>query len=100
MQPQSQSRITTRDRAQEVQLKMPAARKRSSQELNSDNAQGPAPPSMLHRIRNMWQFANLFQFILLFGQALKLDDNLDIEVRRIPALAVRGPSHPKQEAVD
>ncbi|KAG7292293.1 hypothetical protein NEMBOFW57_002328 [Staphylotrichum longicolle] len=58
---------------------MPAARKRSSQELSSDNAQPPAQPSMLHRIRNMWQFANLFQFILLFGQALKLDDNLDIE---------------------
>ncbi|KAK4158206.1 hypothetical protein C8A00DRAFT_39583 [Chaetomidium leptoderma] len=58
---------------------MPTARKRSSQELNSDNAQGPAQPSMLCRIRNMWQFANLFQFILLFGQALKLNDNLDIE---------------------
>lgn len=36
---------------------------------------------MLHRIRNMWQFANLFQFILLFGKALKVDDTLDIEVR-------------------
>ena len=35
---------------------------------------------MLHRIRNMWQFANLVQFILLFGKALKLDDNLDIDV--------------------
>ncbi|KAH6854397.1 hypothetical protein B0I37DRAFT_29012 [Chaetomium sp. MPI-CAGE-AT-0009] len=58
---------------------MPPARKRSVQELNSGNAQGSAQPSVLHRIRNMWQFANLFQFILLFGQALKLDDNLDIE---------------------
>ncbi|KAK3299096.1 uncharacterized protein B0H64DRAFT_90984 [Chaetomium fimeti] len=58
---------------------MPPTRKRSSQELGSGNAQGSAQPSMLHRIRNMWQFANLFQFILLFGQALKLDDNLDIE---------------------
>jgi hypothetical protein len=78
---------------------MPTARKRSSQELNSDNAQGPAQPSMLHRIRNMWQFANLFQFILLFGQALKLDDNLDIEVRRIPVRAILGLSYPQQEAI-
>ena len=63
---------------------MPLARKRSLQELNSTtNVQGPAQPSMLHRIRNMWQFANLFQFIQLFGQALKLDDNFDIEVRRL-----------------
>ncbi|KAL2168471.1 hypothetical protein VTG60DRAFT_7273 [Thermothelomyces hinnuleus] len=58
---------------------MPTGRKRSSQELSTDDAQDPAQPSMLHRLRNMWQFANLYQFIVLFGQALKLDDNLDIE---------------------
>ena len=69
---------------------MPAARKRSSQELSADGTQGPAQPSMLHRIRNMWQFANLFQFILLFGHALKLDDNLDIEVRHILPLSSSG----------
>ncbi|KAK4105988.1 hypothetical protein N658DRAFT_562969 [Parathielavia hyrcaniae] len=58
---------------------MPTARKRSAQEMGSDSPMKPEQPSMLHRIRNMWQFANLYQFILLFGQALKLDDNLDIE---------------------
>ncbi|KAK3906213.1 reticulocyte-binding protein 2 a [Staphylotrichum tortipilum] len=58
---------------------MPTVRKRSLQELNAGDSQAPAEPSMLHRIRNMWQFANLFQFILLFGHALKLDDSLDIE---------------------
>ncbi|GAB1311216.1 Zinc finger PHD-type domain-containing protein [Madurella fahalii] len=58
---------------------MPAAHKRSLQAHHSDNTQAPKQPSMLHRIRNMWQFANLFQFILLFGKALKVDDNLDIE---------------------
>ncbi|KAL2199710.1 hypothetical protein P885DRAFT_29579 [Corynascus similis CBS 632.67] len=58
---------------------MPTSRKRSAQELSSDDAQGSTQPSMLHRLRNMWQFANLFQFIQLFGQALKLDDNIDIE---------------------
>lgn len=62
---------------------MPVSRKRALQEAdNSNNAQSPKEPSVLHRIRNMWQFANLFQFILLFGKALKLDDSLDIEVRR------------------
>lgn len=44
---------------------------------------------MLDRIRNMWQFANLFQFIMLFGQALKLDDSLDIEVRYKPCVESR-----------
>jgi hypothetical protein len=60
---------------------MPATRKRSFRELDSGNDQEPKQPSMLHRIRNMWQFANLVQFIVLFGQTLKLDNNLDIEVR-------------------
>ena len=62
---------------------MPTARKRSAQELDSNSAQQPEQPeqpSMLQRLRNMWQFANLYQFILLFGSALKLDDNMDIEV--------------------
>ncbi|KAK1757591.1 reticulocyte-binding protein 2 a [Echria macrotheca] len=58
---------------------MPTARKRALQETASAGPESSEPPSMLHRIRNMWQFANLFQFILLFGKALKLDDDLDIE---------------------
>lgn len=59
---------------------MPTSRKRALPEAEtSSNAQPPKEPSVLHRIRNMWQFANLFQFILLFGKALKLDDSLDIE---------------------
>ncbi|KAK3394539.1 hypothetical protein B0H63DRAFT_49218 [Podospora didyma] len=56
-----------------------AARKRALQDVDSDNTQPPKSPSMLHRIRNMWQFANLFQFIQLFGKPLKLNDDLDIE---------------------
>ena len=35
---------------------------------------------VLHRIRNMWQFANLCQWIYIFGQAARIDDALDIEV--------------------
>ncbi|KAK4682071.1 hypothetical protein QC764_113930 [Podospora pseudoanserina] len=58
---------------------MPATRKRALPELSSENAQEPPQDSLLLRIRNMWQFANLVQFMMLFGKALKLDDNLDIE---------------------
>jgi len=39
-------------------------------------------PSILHKLRNMWQFANLAQYIYLFKGALKVDDDFDIEVRR------------------
>ncbi|KAK3941854.1 hypothetical protein QBC46DRAFT_89716 [Diplogelasinospora grovesii] len=58
---------------------MPSVRKRLFQEAAADHVEPPKEPSVLHRIRNMWQFANLYQFICLFGKALKLDDNLDIE---------------------
>lgn len=37
-------------------------------------------PSMLQTIRNAWQFANLYQWICLFGKVVKIDDNLDIDV--------------------
>ncbi len=71
---------------------MPAARKRGLQEVDSENGPFSKSPSTLHRIRNMWQFANLFQFIMLFGKALKLDDNIDIEVRPLSQnLAVLAP---------
>ncbi|KAK0672814.1 hypothetical protein QBC41DRAFT_312802 [Cercophora samala] len=58
---------------------MPATRKRALPEVSSENVQQPQQESLIHRIRNMWQFANLVQFMMLFGKALKLDDNLDIE---------------------
>lgn len=40
----------------------------------------PMEPSLLERIRNMWEFANLVQYIFTFGSAVKIDDNMDIEV--------------------
>lgn len=43
----------------------------------SSNAISP----LLQRIRNMWEFANLCQWIYIFGKAAKIDDTLEIEVR-------------------
>lgn len=37
--------------------------------------------TLLQRIRNMWEFANLAQYIYLFGKAVKIDEDLGIEVR-------------------
>jgi hypothetical protein len=54
------------------------SRKRARDEMEAEE---PAPePSLLHKIRNMWQFANLAQYIFLFGDAVKIDNELDIEV--------------------
>ena len=45
----------------------------------------PEHASLLQRVRNTWQFANLFQWIFLFGKVVKIDDSLDIDVSFAPA---------------
>ena len=56
-------------------------RKRTRDEVDDINI--PAPPqldSMLVKLRNTWEFANLMQYIFLFGKAVKIDEDFDIEV--------------------
>lgn len=36
--------------------------------------------AILSRLRNMWEFASLMQYIFLFGHVVKIDDDFDIEV--------------------
>ena len=36
---------------------------------------------MIHKLRNSFYFANLYQWICIFGKVVKIDDSLDIEVR-------------------
>ena len=57
------------------------ARKRNQQEMEEDIAH--EEPSMILRLRNMWEFASLMQYIQLFGKVVKIDDNLDIDVSSI-----------------
>lgn len=55
------------------------ARKRARDEMETE---APSEePTALQRLRNMWQFANLAQYIFLFKGALKIDEDFDIEVR-------------------
>ncbi|OBS27467.1 hypothetical protein FPOA_01409 [Fusarium poae] len=44
-----------------------------------DGDDGDNEPSLQHRIRNMWQFANLCQWIYIFGKAAKIDEAIDVE---------------------
>lgn len=37
-------------------------------------------PSTLQKLREMWEFASLMQYLFFFGKAVKLED-LDVEVR-------------------
>lgn len=54
------------------------SRKRSIEAVDGDAE--AAGPQLLHRIRNMWQFANLCQWIYMFGKVAKIDESIDIEV--------------------
>ncbi|KAI1814716.1 hypothetical protein GGS20DRAFT_547079 [Poronia punctata] len=57
------------------------ARKRALREIEPEaDAQQISPESdLLQRLRNSWQFANLFQWIYLFGRVVKIEDSLDID---------------------
>ncbi|KAM3505839.1 hypothetical protein MY11210_007799 [Beauveria gryllotalpidicola] len=44
-----------------------------------DGDMDDAVPPLLQRIRNMWEFANLCQWIYIFGKAAKIDEALEIE---------------------
>ncbi|MCJ1252447.1 hypothetical protein MMC24_000253 [Lignoscripta atroalba] len=53
------------------------SRKRGRAEMES--SEPAAQPDLLTRLRNMWEFANIMQYIFIFGKAVKIDDDFDIE---------------------
>lgn len=46
-----------------------------------ESTEPASEPSLLQRIRNTWEFANLMQFIFIFGKAVKIDEDFTIDVR-------------------
>lgn len=40
----------------------------------------PEDAQTLKDLRNMWEFASLMQYIFLFGNVVKIDEDFDIEV--------------------
>ncbi|OAL32783.1 hypothetical protein AYO20_07739 [Fonsecaea nubica] len=57
---------------------MPRKRTRDEMEV-SEVEEKKQEPSLLQRIRNMWEFASVMQFIFFFGKVLKIDEDFDIE---------------------
>ncbi|MCJ1468697.1 hypothetical protein MMC07_007326 [Pseudocyphellaria aurata] len=53
------------------------SRKRDRAEMES--SEPTADTSMLDRLRNMWEFSNLMQYIFIFGKAVKIDEDFTIE---------------------
>ncbi|KAM3071350.1 hypothetical protein ACMFMG_008942 [Clarireedia jacksonii] len=56
---------------------MVSSRKRGRQEMEASEV--PREPTIIERLRNMWEFANLAQWIFIFGRAVKIDENIGIE---------------------
>lgn len=64
-------------------------RKRSRQEMEAADLEPVSEISMLDKLRNTWEFANLMQYIFIFGKAVKIDEDLDIDV----SLSIALPFH-------
>jgi hypothetical protein len=71
------------------------SRKRSrSEAVAATEQQTPEEPGLLQRIRNSWEFASLMQYIAIFGQVMKIDEEFEIEVRSlIPRCSCVGVAH-------
>ncbi|KUI65741.1 hypothetical protein VM1G_02029 [Cytospora mali] len=54
-------------------------RKRTLREADIAPPEQPKENSLIHQLRNSFYFANLYQWICIFGKVVKIDDNLDIE---------------------
>ena len=45
-----------------------------------ESSEPPAETTLLKKIRNMWEFACVMQYIFTFGKAVKINEDFDIEV--------------------
>ena len=54
------------------------SRKRGRAEMESSEPDQES--ALLMRLRNMWEFANIMQYIFIYGKAVKIDEDFDIEV--------------------
>ena len=55
-----------------------APRKRGRDEMES--SEPPNETSLLSKLRNMWEFACVMQYIFTFGKVVKVDEDFVIEV--------------------
>ena len=63
------------------------SRKRTRSEADAAPEQPPEESGLLHRLRNCWEFANLMQYIAIFGKPMKIDEDFGIEVCHLSELA-------------
>ena len=62
------------------------SRKRNRAEMEAAVPEPTQEPTMIEKLRNTWELANLMQYIFIFGKAVKIDEDLDIDVSLSTAL--------------
>jgi len=69
---------------------MPRKRVRDEAELDISIApvEDARDIAVLHRLRNTWQFACFMQYVHIFGSAVKIGEDLDIEVNIVPTASL------------
>ncbi|KAK1149518.1 hypothetical protein N8T08_005067 [Aspergillus melleus] len=55
------------------------SRKRTRSEADAAPQQPPEESNLLDRVRNCWEFANLMQYITIFGKLMKIDEDFGID---------------------
>lgn len=55
------------------------SRKRTRSEVDGAPDQRPEENGLLNRLRNCWEFANLMQYITIFGKVMKIDEDFGID---------------------
>ncbi|KAL4920249.1 hypothetical protein BDW62DRAFT_177002 [Aspergillus aurantiobrunneus] len=55
------------------------SRKRAHSEVDAPPEQPHEEPGLLTQLRNCWEFANLMQYIAIFGKLMKIDEDFGIE---------------------
>ena len=63
---------------------MPSRKRGRAEMESSEPVESPRDETMLTKLRNMWEFSNLMQYIFIFGRAVKIDEEFDIEVHIVP----------------
>ncbi|KAH8592490.1 hypothetical protein B0O99DRAFT_485629, partial [Bisporella sp. PMI_857] len=76
---------------------MVSSRKRGREQLEAVEApEAPKEMTLIQRIRNMWEFANLSQWIFTFGKAVKIEETWsDIEELEMECLKSNSPVLPE-----
>jgi DNA-directed RNA polymerase len=65
------------------------SRKRTRSEVGAAPEQPSEENGLLSRLRDCWEFANLMQYIAIFGKVMKIDEDFGIDVSVILPMLLR-----------